>query len=191
MSQQSIPPLRSGWMPPMNAPPHIGWQQKLCDGTLVWLRPIDRQDADLELDFLTRLSPEYRHLRFLGLVRDPSLEVARELTDLDPAKAAGFIAVVPDEGRERQIGAAHFHINATGEGCDCSVTVSEEWQKRGVGSLLMRLLVGVARARGLKHMHAYAPARSDGSQHLAVRIGFQRRLDPHDPATVVYDLELR
>lgn len=174
-----------------NAHPDTGWHQKLYDGTSVWIRPIDRQDAELELEFLNQLSPECRSLRFLGLVRDPSPDVARELTDLDPANAAGFIALVSRDGRDQQIGAAHFHTNTSGDGCDCSVTVSEEWQKRGVGSSLMRRLVDAARARGLRNMRAYAPARSDGSHHLAARIGFRRGPDLRDPAAVVYDLKLQ
>ena len=72
-----------------------------------------------------------------------------------------------------------------------SVTVAERWQKRGVGSLLMRRLVDAARVRGIRHMHASAPVQSDNSHHLASRIGFERCQDPNDPATVIYDLELR
>ncbi len=190
MSQTNVHPITGGKSPP-KTPPRTGWHNTLVDGTSVWIRPIDEQDAELELEFLNNLSPEFRRLRFLGLVRDPCPEVARELTDLDPARAAGFVALVSREGRHHQIGAAHFHINAEGDGCDCSVTVSEEWQKRGVGSSLMRRLVDAARARGVKHMRAHAPARSDGSHHLATRIGFRRRLDRRDPATVIYHLKLR
>ena len=174
-----------------NASPRTGWHQKLHDGTSVWIRPISKQDAKLELEFLNSLSPEYRKLRFLGLVRDPCPEVARELTDLNPAEAAGFIALVADGDRDRQVGAAYFHTNMRGDGCDSSVTVSEEWQKRGVGSSLMRRLVEAARARGIRDMHAHAPARSDDSHHLATRLGFRRRLDRRDPATVIYHLKLR
>ncbi|MCK9539251.1 N-acetyltransferase family protein [Dokdonella sp.] len=168
----------------------MGWTTRLYDGTPVSIRPIDSQDAELELEFLNRLSPAMRELRFLGLIREPCPQVARELTDLDPATAAGFIAVVSEEGRERQIGAAHFHLGATDDQCDCSVTVSDEWQKRGVGSTLMRLLIEAARLRGIRHMRAFAPTRSDGSHQLAARLGFERRLDPRDPAAVVYHLEL-
>ncbi len=190
MPQTNVHPI-TGRKPPTKMPPDSGWHLRLRDGSSVWIRSIDEQDAELELEFLNSLSPEFRRLRFLGLVREPCPEVARELTDLDPATAVGFIAVVSQEGRDRQIGAAHFHTDTKGDGCDCSVTVSEEWQKRGVGSSLMRRLIDVAKARGLRHMRAQAPARSDGSHHLAARIGFRRRLDRHDPATVVYHLKLR
>lgn len=172
------------------APSSEGWNEKLADGTAVRIRPISEQDAELELEFLNHLSPAFRSSRFLGLVRDPTPEVARELTRLDPACAVGFIALVPHEGREREIGAAQFHVNVAGDRCDASLTVSGEWRKRGVGSLLMRHLIAAARARGIRHMCAYAPNRSGGGDRLAAHIGFQRRLDPRDPATVIYDLSL-
>jgi acetyltransferase len=177
-------------MAPTDAPPGEGWNERLPDGTAVQIRSIGEQDAELELEFLTHLSPAFRSSRFLGLVRDPTPEVARELTRLDPACAVGFIALVSRQGHEQQIGAAQFHVNAAGDSCDASLTVSDEWRKRGVGSFLMRHLIAAARARGIRHMRAYAPDRSGGGDHLAANIGFQRRLDPRDPATVIYDLSL-
>lgn len=181
---------RNDWNSRAGAPPGFGWSKRLYDGTLVRLRPIGKQDVDLELEFLNRLSPKMRGLRFIGLVQEPCSEVARRLTDLDPANAAGFIALVSEEGRDRQIGAAHFFASPAGDICDLSVTVSDEWQKRGIGSSLMRLLIEAARARGIRQLRAVAPAHSDGSHHLAERLGFKRRLDLRDPAVDVYHLEL-
>lgn len=175
-------------MSPSRSAAEAGWQEQLPDGTRVQIRPIAREDAALELEFLDHLSPEFRNARFLGLVRDPSPEVARALTSVDPAEAVAFIAVVSDGARERQIGAAQFHANGTR--CDASLTVAGEWRQRGVGSALMRHLITAAVARGIRRMRAYAPAQSGGVDHLAARIGFQRRPDPHDPATVLYELDL-
>lgn len=172
------------------APSGSGWDEKLHDGRTVRIRSIGPQDAELELEFLTHLSPRFRSARFLGLVRDPSPEVARELTNLDPDTAVGFIAVVSDQGRDQQIGAAQFHVNATGDSCDASLTVSDEWRQRGVGSFLMQRLIAAAKARGIRHMRAHALSRSGGGDRLALLIGFRRRLDPRDPATVIYDLSL-
>lgn len=184
-------PRKSEWQTRGQLPPDTGWNKRLYDGTLIHIRPIGKDDAGLELEFLNGLSPTMRSLRFLGLVREPSADVARELTDLDPANAVGFMAVVADDGRDRQIGAAHFHVSPRGDSCDCSVTVSDAWRKRGVGSSLMRVLIEAARARGIRHLRAFAPAHSDGSHHLAARLGFKRRLDLHDPAVEAYHLELQ
>ncbi len=170
--------------------PHAtpGWVERLPDGTRLRIRPIGPDDADLELEFLRHLSPRFRNARFLGLVRDPSPEVARQLTAIDPADSVAFIALVAEAGRERQIGAAQFHV--TGDACDASLTVGGEWRRRGVGTALMRHLIEVARARGLRRMRAYAPPPAAGNA-LADGLGFERRPDPEDPATVVYELALR
>lgn len=158
--------------------------------TAIRVRPVNKQDTKLELEFLMHLSPALRALRFLGLVREPSIEVAQELTNPDPRKAAAFIALVSQQGRDLQIGAAHFHVNAIGDTCDCSVTVMEDWQKHGVGSLLMHRLIEVARARQIRHMRAVAPVSSEGSRQLAVHLGFDRCQDPRDPAAMIYHLRL-
>jgi acetyltransferase len=170
--------------------PRGEWTWRLYDGTPIQLRTIGPEDAKLELEFLNRLSPEMRSLRFLGLIKEPCPDVARELTVLDPARAVGFAAVVLAGGRERQVGAAHLRANAAGDHCDCSVAVSDEWRRRGIGSALMHLLIDAARRRGIRHMHAFAPAQADDGHHLAARLGFQRGPDRHDPAVVVYHLDL-
>lgn len=177
-------------VPRAPARPQSGHLQPLRDGAFVCLRPIDRDDVERELEFLHGLSPAMRRLRFLGLVKEPGIDVARELTDLDPAHSVGFVAVVSDQGRERQIGAAHLRTGSSGDGCDCAVAVDDAWQNRGIGSALMRLLIEAARARGIRHMRALAPERPDGSHHLAARLGFQRRPDARDPAVMAYHLDL-
>lgn len=177
-------------MSPKEEPQHAGWTEKLNDGTELLIRAISTDDVKLEHDFLQHLSPEFRRYRFLGLVQDPTPEVVRELTEVDPRDESVFIAVVRRDGEESEIGAARFRVNKDGTSCDCSVTVSDAWQKRGVGSLLMRHLIEAARARGVRNMHAVDPVGHEGSHQLATRIGFQRRQDPEDPATVIYELPL-
>lgn len=171
-----------------NANTDTGWIEHLQDGTRLRIRPIARRDAELELEFLAHLSPEFRNARFLGLVHDPSPEVARKLTDIDPTNTVAFIALVSHGGKDRQVGAAQFH--AAGDSCDASLTVGGEWRRRGVGSALMRHLIDAARARGIRHMRAYAPVPSGGSDSLASSIGFRRRVDPDDPVAIIYDLPL-
>lgn len=177
-------------MPNTQHASHGRWTEQLADGSRISIRPISKQDAELELQFLRRLSPELRGARFLGVIGDPTPEVARKLTDLDPSKAVGFAALASDRGRERQIGAAHFQTSIVEDECDASLVVSDEWRRRGVGSALMRHLLDAARTRGMRHMRIHAPSEFHGSDHLALRLGFQRRPDARDPATVLYELTL-
>jgi GNAT superfamily N-acetyltransferase len=167
-----------------------GWREKLHDGSRITIRAISKDDEELELAFLKDLSPEFQRLRFLGLVRDPDAEVVHELTNIDPRREAGFIAVASRDGEEVEIGAARLRVDADKTRCDCAVTVSEPWQGRGVGSLLMRYLVEEARVRGIRHMYAVDPIACEKTHQLALRLGFRRRPDPDDPAAMIYDLDL-
>jgi len=162
---------------------------RLRNGALVHLRDIRPEDAKLERDFLSHLSPEYRAYRFLGLIKPPSSEVARELTHPDPEEVA-LIAIVDEEGKPREIGAGRFRPRADGESCDCAITVDPEWQRFGVGSLLMQSLIEAAKSRGIQWMYAVDPVRCLGSHKLAQRLGFQPCSDPEDPASTSFKLDL-
>lgn len=47
------------------------WIQALKDGRHVLIRPLREQDRQREYDFIMRLSPESRHMRFLAQINEP------------------------------------------------------------------------------------------------------------------------
>jgi GNAT superfamily N-acetyltransferase len=166
------------------------WTERLHDGCVVEIRPISPADVQREKAFLSRLSPEYRAYRFLGLIKGSDESVVRELTRVDPACEVALVAIVnaPEGGRE--IGVARFRASSDGSHCDCAVTVDPAWQQRGVGRVLMRRLIEVARARGVRRMYAADAARCDGAHLLAERLGFHSRPDPEDPLVTTFELTL-
>lgn len=162
---------------------------RLRDGTIVQVRPLGPGDAAREQDFLAHLSPEYHAYRFLGLIKSPSSEVARELTHPDPGEVV-LAALVEDHGRAREIGVARFRPRADGESCDCAVTVDPAWQRLGVGGVLMQSLIDEARTRGIRWMYAVDAARCPGTHKLAERLGFHACTDPEDPIATSFRLHL-
>lgn len=163
---------------------------RLSNGTLVHLRPLRPQDATLESDFLRHLSPEYRAYRFLGLIKPTSAEVVEELTHPDPEEVVLAAMIDDDDGRRREVGVARFRPRPDRESCDCAVTVDPEWQRLGVGRLLMESLIEAARTRGLRQMYAVDPVRCLGSHKLAERLGFHLSADPEDPVATAFKLDL-
>jgi GNAT superfamily N-acetyltransferase len=167
------------------------WTQRLRDGTIVHIRPIDQDDTPRELAFLSRLTPEHRSYRFLGLMKDVTEGVARELTHVDPESEVVLIAIVKDGREDVEIGAARFQAGRDGTQCDCAVTVDPAWQKRGIGGMLMRHLIDVARTCGIRRMYSVDAARCAGAHLLAERLGFHSRPDPEDPVVTTFELMLR
>ena len=168
----------------------LEWKERLRDGTLVNIRPIRPGDAERERAFLTRLSPEYRSYRFIGLIKRPSENVVRELTSIDPEHQVALVALVRAGSGEAEVGAAHYCCGHDRSRCDCAVTVDPQWQQRGVGRLLMWHLIGIASARGIRRMYAVDPVRCAGAHRLAERLGFHCRPDPEDPIVTTFELVL-
>lgn len=173
---------------PASDDPH--WVDTLRDGSRVVIRPIHREDAALEKEFIQRLSPSSRRYRFLGTIGEPSGELIRGLTDVDYRKDAAFIALVHRDGAKREVGVSRFSLSADGRSCECAVTVADEWQHKGLGVILMKHLIEVARMRGVHSMVSYDAADNAAMRDLAAFLGFRREPDPNDPKQVMHTLVL-
>lgn len=165
------------------------WRERLRDGSEVLIRPIRKDDAVRERAFIERLSPESRYHRFLGQYRIDD-EMIRRFTDVDFQRDMAFVALREDAGEQREIGVCRFCISDDGESCECAATVSDEWQGKGLGTLLMRHLIDVARQRGIKRMIAIELAENVAMRALAESLGFKRDAEHGGGGEVVHVLHL-
>ena len=168
----------------------LRWTEVLRDGTHVIVRPIGKKDAAIERRFIERLSPESRRLRFLGQMTVPSEALVRQFTDIDYDHDMAFIALVHRDNETLEIGVARYSTNADGTSCECAVTVSDEWHNKGLASILMRHLIDVARARGIRSKVSYDAIENTDMRQLADYLGFRRTTDPDDPHMVIHRLAL-
>ena len=81
-------------------------------------------------------------------------------------------------------------LGPDGKTFECAVTVSDEWQGKGLGYLLMRHLIEVARQRGIKRMYSVDSAQNQKMRALATDLGFTRKIDPEYPSEATFTLEL-
>jgi GNAT superfamily N-acetyltransferase len=168
----------------------LRWIDTLRDGTHVIIRPIRKEDAELERSFIKHLSLESRRMRFLGQIREPSDEMLRRLTDIDYKNEMAFIALVHRDGQTQEIGVARYSTSADGKFCECAITVSDEWHYKGLATLLMHHLIDVARTRGIRTMVSYDAIDNGQMRELATFLGFKRKPDPADSGMVVHTLTL-
>ena len=166
------------------------WNEVLRDGRNILVRPIRHQDTTLERRFIKRLSPRSRRLRFLSTMSSPSNALLKLLVDIDPVREVALIALTGDGSQEQEIGVARLSADADGRACEFAITVSDEWQRNGLGSLLMQRLIDEAVARGLESMHAIGAASNDAMRDFAGHLGFQRQSDPNDATQMLYTLDL-
>lgn len=171
-------------------PTHAAWHEQLRDGTRVLIRPIAASDLEIERRFIERLSPQSRRFRFLGEI-NLSKQMLRRLTQPDPASEVAFIALIADGAQKTEIGVARYCTNADHTASECAVAVSDDWHNKGLGTLLMRHLIEVARWHGVQRMYSIDAVDNVAMRDLAAFLGFKRKADPDDAHQVIHTLDLQ
>lgn len=174
----------------MNVKNQGEWRETLRDGTEVLIRPINKDDAVLERDFIAGLSLETRYFRFLDGMKTPSPELIRKLTDVDQRDNVAYIALVGEGAAQREIGVCRYCVDEGGEAAEFAVTVGDAWQHKGLATLLMRHLTDVARARGLKRLYSLDAADNLSMRDFAQQQGLQRHTVEDDATLVTHTLML-
>ncbi len=123
-------------------------------------------------------------------MKSPSAEFVKRLVDIDYRREMAFVALVHDAGEKKEIGVCRYSIAADVKSCECAVAVADEWQGRGLGALLMRHLIDVAREQGIKKMMSIDANDNTHMRNLARYMGFRRQADPVDAHQVIYSLDL-
>lgn len=159
--------------------PHI-----LFDGTPVTIRPIRRDDAPMEQDFVRHLSSDSRYNRFMGTLKELPPGKLKYLTEIDYEHHLGLVAIVEKDGQELEIGVARYVVDPSGTNCEFAVTVDDAWQGSGIAGLLMLELIEAARERGMHTMEGLILAANRKMLKFARQLGFSLERDPDDPGTV-------
>jgi GNAT superfamily N-acetyltransferase len=142
----------------------------LRDGSHVRIRQGRRSDRGLLLRAFQRLSAESRYRRFLApMPRLPEATV-RHLTAIDHHDHEAMIAL--DEAGTEALGVARYvRDSERPEAAEVAVTVVDDWQGRGLGTLLLEVISARAREEGVRTFTACMLAQNEEMMDLFQRLG--------------------
>jgi acetyltransferase len=157
---------------------------KLRDGAAVHMRAIRPDDAERERAFMASLSPQTRYYRFLHPIAELSEDMIARFTQIDYAREMALIALDSVNAAEPEIvGVARYHPNQDRVSAEFAVTIGDAWQKRGLGSQLMKRLVECAAAAGYSRLEGTIHPLNIGMLHLATSLGFAVESVPTTPGS--------
>lgn len=131
-------------------PAHRQADIALRDGSTVHVRPIREDDEPRLLELLTTLSPHERALRFFSAGVDLAA-LAQHDSHVDYVQTYGLVATTGQDGRI--VGHASYS-RMDPEHAEVAFTIGEEYQGRGLGTLLLGQLAEVAAANGITQFRA-------------------------------------
>jgi acyl-CoA hydrolase/N-acetylglutamate synthase-like GNAT family acetyltransferase len=156
------------------------WEEErdelLPAGERVLVRPVRMTDEELLQDLFYRLSDESTYTRFMGYKRAHPHEEMAELVDLDDEESVAVVVCSDGEGRDI-VGMARYDVDPAVNLADIAFVVRDDWQGRGVGTVLMKTMAEIARARGLAGFTADVLATNKSMMMVFHRSGLKVNAD--------------
>jgi acetyltransferase len=157
----------------------------LADGERLTLRHIAPADAAREQAFVQGLSSESSYLRFHGTIKDLSKKDLKKFTEPDSRNAVALIVLRSGETGEEEIGVARYVIDPDRANCEFAIVVADRWQKRGIGTRLMKALIKHLQASGVKRISGSVLKRNSAMLNFVKQLGFEETNIPDDPSILL------
>jgi acetyltransferase len=160
--------------------------EEALDGAQVRVRPIRPEDEPLMVQFHASLSEQSVYMRYFHMMKLDQRTAHERLTricfiDYDREMALVAERTDPKTGECEIMGVSRLsrHGAVAGE-AEFSVLVSDRFQRRGLGTLLVGRLLEVGRAEGLRRITAEILLDNHPMQRITERLGFRLRRDMED-----------
>ncbi len=166
------------------------WERhvKLADGTALFVRPVRPEDEPLYGPFFAAVSQDDLRLRFFAAIKDFSHAFIARFTQIDYARAMAFIAI--SEASGEMLGVVRLHANADYDRGEYAVLVRSDLKGRGLGWLLMQMIIEYARAEGLRAIEGEVLRENTTMIKMCRELGFEIAGDPQEADVLMVKLKL-
>jgi GNAT superfamily N-acetyltransferase len=165
----------------------------LADGTRVLVRPLVASDRDALAEGFARLSPASRRLRFFSTIEALSEAQLDYLTNVDHEHHDAVVAVLVDEAGVPGDGVGvgrWIKLDDEPTKAEIAVTVLDEYQGRGIGTLLLGTLARRAMERGVETLFARVLWENIGWLESLRSVGARVEADEPGVARIEFDLSV-
>jgi acetyltransferase len=154
------------------------WERRLRmpDGHMVFVRPLRPDDEERIKAQVSKVTPEDLRLRFFAPIKEFSHAFIARLIQLDYARAMAFAATDPETGE--MLGVVRLHADANYETGEYAILLRSDLKGRGLGWMLMQLIIEYARSEGLKTIEGQVLRENTVMLQMCEKLGFQIRNDP-------------
>jgi GNAT superfamily N-acetyltransferase len=161
---------------------------ELRDGSSVEIRPLGPEDkAGLAAGF-ERLSELSRYRRFLSPTSRLTSEQLAYLTEVDHRDHEALVAIDPS-GRHGLAIARYIRSEENRREAEAAVAVADDWQRRGLGTILLRELAVRALEQGISCFRGLVLKDNDAVRHLLETLGEVREREA-DEDTIEVALQI-
>lgn len=163
-------------------------RETLKNGVSVTVRAIRADDKQGILEAFKDLAAETLYSRFFAPKKDLSDKELKQLTEVDFDRTVALVITLPVDGRDTIIGGGRYIAFKDAEGLDSAefaLIVEEDFQGLGLGKIIFKHLIMIARARGVSKFEAEVLPANDKMLTLLRKSGLPMSMVTRDESVYV------
>jgi RimJ/RimL family protein N-acetyltransferase len=154
-----------GELPAMSELAKYSEIEALRDGRRVDIRALRPEDRDDFVAAVRRIGTDSLYRRFFAVKREFSEKETQFFVNVDFVNHVALVAVVEEDGKPVIAGGGRYIVVNPGQ-AEVAFVVVDKYHGQGIGTMLMRHLVAIARGTGLREL--IADVLPDNRQMLKV-----------------------
>ena len=135
-------------------PEELEHSETLHDGTEIFFRPVKPTDEPALSGMLYSLSSQSVHARYFSHTMAFPHKDVQKLTNIDYTNDLAIVGVVPGPAGEEIVAIAQYFLDSKTEEAEVALIVQDEWQAKGMGTLLMGFIARIAQGRRIRRFCA-------------------------------------
>jgi len=143
-------------------------------------RPIRASDATLKHHLFYAYSKDTVVYRYLGNIKSMPLRRVFPYVNVDYENEMTIVGAVREDGVENLIAVGSYMRIPDTKVAEVALVVRDDWQNRGLGTLLFNYLVEIAKSKGLTGFTAWVLAGNMRMMHVFKKSGYPMKYKVED-----------
>ncbi len=146
----------------------------LKNGQGLLFRPADLSDIPKVESFMTRVSRESLRMRFMAAISLVSADVIKQLCSGDFKTSGCLLALNGEDEDSKVVGLGNYISGGNSHTAEVALLIEDDYQGKGIGTLLLERLAGLAAANGFIEFEAEVLPDNQSMINVFKSSGFER-----------------
>jgi acyl-CoA synthetase (NDP forming)/RimJ/RimL family protein N-acetyltransferase len=145
----------------------------LKDGQSILFAPPTKKDIPVIKEFMSRLSQESLRMRFMASISEVSEETINNLCEGDFKDSGCLLVMTGEEDKRKVVGLGNYFGTGNGKTAEVAFLIEDSYQGKGISTLLLERLAGLAAANGYTIFEAEVLPENQAMLNVFKNSGFE------------------
>ncbi len=146
----------------------------LKNGQGILLKPATMNEIPLVESFMKRISQDSLRMRFMASMSTVSNKIITELCKGDFTQDGCLLALTGEDNDTKVVGLGNYISTGNGRSAEVAFLIEDEYQGRGIGTILLERLAGLAAANGIVELEAEVLPDNQPMMNVFKSSGFEK-----------------